>query len=647
MKNAKWLVVLLISFMLLASSVMLLRQPILRYAIDKVTDKLKSKYGADLIVGNAGFTGFRDVYLEDVAVIPPNSSDTIFTLKSLKARISLMKLLKLKVGFKELIVDSVNINLVKLDTVSNYRFLFKTKSDTAQSLNTVMGFNERLSSILDKVNNVFDEHITIRKFKVTYKNERSEELVSIPELYFDGKIFQSSIVTASNEGVNTWLASGVANSSKSEYNFSIRRTSGDAVALPFFDLVDGFKVCFDSAQVKFAADLNADVVPVVSEFNMTNLLVNHWRISPVDVIMPKLTFNATASFYEDSVTLEKGSVFKLKDLPINITVSHSRKEQKVYRLDMDFSVNDANIFFESLPIGMFNSLKGINTSGSLAYKLHFNLPLSNPFQLKFDSKLTGKNFRIKQYGTENFAKLNTPFSYLAMDGDRPVRSFLVGEGNPFFTPLLDVNPYLVNAVLTAEDPSFFNHAGFVEESFRESIATNIKQGRFARGGSTISMQLVKNVFLSRNKSVSRKLEEALIVWLIEQQRLVSKDRMFEVYLNIIEWGPNVYGIGEASRFYFDKFPRDLNLAESIYLASIIPHPKYFKYSFDTTGNFKPFMANYFKLVSGRLVKREKITQSEADSLVPFVKLTGESLNLVVPLDTIPTDTLDLIPQIEN
>jgi hypothetical protein len=647
MKNAKWLVVLLISFMLLASSVMLLRQPVLRYAIDKVTDKLKSKYGADLIVGNAGFTGFRDVYLEDVAVIPPNSSDTIFTLKSLKARISLMKLLKLKVGFKELIVDSVNINLVKADTVSNYRFLFKTKSDTAQSLNTVMGFNERLSSILDKVNNVFDEHITIRKFKVTYKNERSEELVSIPELYFDGKIFQSSIVTASNEGVNTWLASGVANSSKSEYNFSIRRTSGDAVALPFFDLVDGFKVCFDSAQVKFAADLNADVVPVVSEFNMTNLLVNHWRISPVDVIMPKLTFNATASFYEDSVTLEKGSVFKLKDLPINITVSHSRKEQKVYRLDMDFSVNDANMFFESLPIGMFNSLKGINTSGSLAYKLHFNLPLSNPFQLEFDSKLTGKNFRIKQYGTENFAKLNTPFSYLAMDGDRPVRSFLVGEGNPFFTPLLDVSPYLVNAVLTAEDPSFFNHAGFVEESFRESIATNIKKGRFARGGSTISMQLVKNVFLSRNKSVSRKLEEALIVWLIEQQRLVSKDRMFEVYLNIIEWGPNVYGIGEASRFYFDKFPRDLNLAESIYLASIIPHPKYFKYSFDTTGNFKPFMANYFKLVSGRLVKREKITQSEADSLVPFVKLTGEALNLVVPLDTIPTDTLDLIPQIEN
>jgi membrane peptidoglycan carboxypeptidase len=123
--------------------------------------------------------------------------------------------------------------------------------------------------------------------------------------------------------------------------------------------------------------------------------------------------------------------------------------------------------------------------------------------------------------------------------------------------------------------------------------------------------------------------------------------MFEVYLNIIEWGPNVYGVGEASRFYFGKLPRELNLAESIYLASIIPHPKYFKYSFDTAGNFKPFMTNYFKLVSGRLVKREKITQSEADSLVPFVKLTGEALNLVVPLDTIPTDTLDLIPQIEN
>jgi membrane peptidoglycan carboxypeptidase len=209
-----------------------------------------------------------------------------------------------------------------------------------------------------------------------------------------------------------------------------------------------------------------------------------------------------------------------------------------------------------------------------------------------------------------------------MDGDRAIRSFSVGPENPYYTPFNFISPYLINSVLTAEDPSFMNHGGFVMESFRESIATNMKEKRFARGGSTISMQLVKNVFLSRNKSVSRKLEEVMIVWLIEQQRLISKERMLEVYLNIIEWGPNVYGVGEASRFYFDKSPDELTLSESIFLASLIPSPKQYRYRFDPQGNLKPYVANFMKLVSSRLVIREKIAQLEADCLKVNIQLTG-------------------------
>lgn len=128
------------------------------------------------------------------------------------------------------------------------------------------------------------------------------------------------------------------------------------------------------------------------------------------------------------------------------------------------------------------------------------------------------------------------------------------------------------AVLTSEDPSFFYHRGFIPDAFKESMIENIKAKRFVRGGSTISMQLVKNVFLSREKTISRKLQEMLIVWLIENKGLVSKERMFEIYLNAIEWGHGIYGIKEASQFYFSKLPSQLNLAESIFLASIIPDP---------------------------------------------------------------------------
>src|SRR6185436_18879584 len=114
---------------------------------------------------------------------------------------------------------------------------------------------------------------------------------------------------------------------------------------------------------------------------------------------------------------------------------------------------------------------------------------------------------------------------------------------------------------------------------KKSIAQNYKAGKFVRGGSTITMQLVKNVFLSRNKTVARKAEEALIVWLIESNRLVSKERMFEIYLNIVELGPNIYGVNEASRFYFNKKVSELTMSESIFLASLLPRPKWFKYCF--------------------------------------------------------------------
>ena len=210
-------------------------------------------------------------------------------------------------------------------------------------------------------------------------------------------------------------------------------------------------------------------------------------------------------------------------------------------------------------------MRGIKTKGDISYKLDFVIDTANVSGLVFNSDLSNKNFGITKYGVTYFPKINQSFLYDAYDGDRFVKSFWVGVENPDFVPLTDISTALQYAVLTSEDPSFFYHHGFVEESFRESLVENIKARRFVRGGSTISMQLVKNIFLSREKNITRKLQEALIVWLIEHNRICSKERMFEIYLNVIEWGPGVYGIKQASQFYFDKQPSQLTLAESIFL----------------------------------------------------------------------------------
>nr|WP_243900227.1 biosynthetic peptidoglycan transglycosylase [Hymenobacter defluvii] len=273
--------------------------------------------------------------------------------------------------------------------------------------------------------------------------------------------------------------------------------------------------------------------------------------------------------------------------------------------------------------------------------------------LQFNSSLKGKNFRITKFGAENLNKLNEEFAYTAYnDKGDSIKTFLVGPSNPDFTPYNQVSNYLKGAIQTAEDPRFFSHKGFMEKAFVKSAIQNIKERRFARGGSTISMQLVKNVFLTRQKTVARKVEEMLIVWLLENTRIVSKERMFEVYLNVIEWGPKIYGVKDAARFYFAKQPANLNLSESLYLASIIPKPKFYRYSFDSYGNLRGSARYFYRLIAGLMARKGLIPQEDYDNLSLGVALNGparkyivtavDTVRTVVPADTAQFEPLDLI-----
>lgn len=627
------------------ATVLLLRQPILDFVVNKAKVKFKEKFEVELKIKEAGFAGIRDIYFTGVSLVPANG-DTLLRVKSVYARINMAKLLRLKLGFRELVIDTSHLSLVRRENGDNFSFLKKRDSDsTADTLTetNTSDYSDRFMGVLEKINDVFSERITFRQFKVSYQRGIMNEYVNIPELFFDGTVFQSSVITASKEGVNLWIVNGAADASNSTYDFRVKRTRGESYALPFIDLVDGFKVCFDSANVKLIAIEKSGSVEVNGVFKMHQLLVSHWRISPKEVHFPKMEFKMNAFVDNNSFGLGQGTLFTLNELPISITTSYARKPVRKFTIHSSFKTKNAQQVFDAMPNGMFYTFDGFKAKGGLKYELNCEIPIDDPSKIVFNSSLQKDKFQIVSYGTENFSKIVLPFSFIAMDGDRAIRSFTVGPENPYFTPIQFISPYLINAVLTAEDPSFMNHGGFVMDSFKESIATNIREKRFARGGSTISMQLVKNVFLSRNKSVSRKLEEVLIVWLIENQRLISKERMLEVYLNIIEWGPNVYGVGEASRFYFDKSPDELTLSESIFLASLIPSPKLYRYRFDAAGNLKPYVANFMKLVSNRLVIREKITQTEADSLSVNIQLAGPARNIFVVPDS---SAVDSIPEMQ-
>jgi len=134
-----------------------------------------------------------------------------------------------------------------------------------------------------------------------------------------------------------------------------------------------------------------------------------------------------------------------------------------------------------------------------------------------------------------------------------------------------ISPHLRNAVLIAEDGAFFQHSGYDLEQIKESAKRNWREKRFARGASTITQQLAKNLYLSTSKNPLRKIHEFLIAQEMEQD--LSKQRILEIYLNVIEWGDGVYGIQPAAERYFGKSASDLLPEEAAILAAMIPNPR--------------------------------------------------------------------------
>lgn len=143
-----------------------------------------------------------------------------------------------------------------------------------------------------------------------------------------------------------------------------------------------------------------------------------------------------------------------------------------------------------------------------------------------------------------------------------------------WVPLSKISAHLINAVIVAEDGTFYRHDGVDWYEVEESIKKNFERGKAARGGSTISQQLVKNLFLSTSKDPVRKLKELIVT--LRMERVLSKRRILEIYLNVIEWGNGVFGVEAAAQKYFGKSAADLTRDEAVRMASVIPSPRRYK-----------------------------------------------------------------------
>lgn len=225
---------------------------------------------------------------------------------------------------------------------------------------------------------------------------------------------------------------------------------------------------------------------------------------------------------------------------------------------------------ESLPPELGPPPTAPALSGSLSARAAISGPIARRFDWDVQVDLDLEDLR-RASRAAGPTWLSSGFEWRPIDPGpgEPPRRIAVGPGNPAFVPYGEIPQTLVRAVTASEDAGFFGHRGF---DFREIANAVAERGR-VRGASTISQQLAKNLFLSPERTLARKVREALGTIALEAS--ISKARLLEIYLNIAEWGPGVYGVGEAARYWFGKDARLLTPRESAFLATVIPSPRRF------------------------------------------------------------------------
>jgi monofunctional biosynthetic peptidoglycan transglycosylase len=174
-------------------------------------------------------------------------------------------------------------------------------------------------------------------------------------------------------------------------------------------------------------------------------------------------------------------------------------------------------------------------------------------------------------------------------------------------PLSRISPYLVKAVLIAEDDKFWSHHGFDVDAMQKAMEKNIERGAFKSGGSTISQQLAKNLYLTPTKNPVRKVKEALITWRIEGT--LSKRRILELYLNVAEWGEGIFGIEAASLHYYGTPAALLNPEQAARLAVVLPNPRRFRANGES-----PYVAMRAKVIYDIMVKRGIVIPAYEDMM---------------------------------
>lgn len=302
----------------------------------------------------------------------------------------------------------------------------------------------------------------------------------------------------------------------------------------------------------------------------------------------RLEFHGTVCIGSWTVSVDSGLVV-VQELPVNFDLLGRFSSPPRLELRLWNRAAAGHQLSRSVPESMMGILKGLELTGSASFDLRAVLDWGCPDSSDFSGAVNASGLHVG-YSPVSVGQLRQAGSCFMRDswnGGR--RIFLSPEENQGFVVFDSLHPSFEGLLRCAEDATFRSHHGLCEYHIRNSLRTNMETGRFARGGSTITMQLARNLFLGREKTLARKFQEVFLTWRLEVY--LSKDRMLEIYANIVELGPNVFGFSEAAEHYFHRELRELSTRQMAYLVSILPGPRLY-YRFFRNGRVPSYWEDY-------------------------------------------------------
>jgi len=337
-----------------------------------------------------------------------------------------------------------------------------------------------------------------------------------------------------------------------------------------------------------------------------------------------LKFIGTVCLDSWSIDIDSGSVV-FGSLPLNFDINGRFDGYPWFRLRIWNNALAGADITSSVPPELLGSLQGLELGGETSFDIQMILDWETPDSSDFQAAVDVSDLIVRS-SPVSIGQLRNGGSCLMRDswGNRR-RIYLDTLVNSGFVLFDSLHPSFEGLLRCAEDATFRSHDGFCLYHIRNSIIANIESGEFIRGGSTISMQLARNLFLGREKTYARKIQEVFLTWRLEEY--LSKNRMLEIYANIVELGPDVFGFQEAAEYYFSRDFRDLTTREIAYLVSILPGPSlYYRFyrNDHVPDHWEEYLDRLIRISANRgWIDPDSAIRARSDSIV-FRPLTGPS-----------------------